>query len=176
MPDAIAITAYFNFTEANHNAWLSNLPSPANIIKAVNDRWDYKETVEEWGAEILKVGYAESIKRGAAFIKKYAPGTRLVVYEGGQHMQPWQQGIWSYNDILYDAQISPRMYDVYMKNFQLFADEGCDLFMHFSHIGYRKMQWGSWGALETASDIYSSDLKKAAPKYMAVIDANISRK
>jgi hypothetical protein len=159
VPDAIAMSAYFNYTQDDHDRWIANTPTIDQIMDAIDAGWNK---------------YANEMKLAAKTIKD--AGAKVVVYEGGQHMQPWGQGRWSYNNILYEAQISSRMYDTYMKNFQLFADVGCDLFMHFSHITVRKVQWGSWGALEKTSDIYRSDLKKVAPKYMALIDANIARK
>jgi hypothetical protein len=158
VPDAIALAGYFNYTQADHDRWLAQKPTVNQIMDAIDAGWDE---------------YANLIKSGAKLIREAR--AKMVVYEGGQHMQPWQQGEWSYNDVLYEAQVSPRMYDTYMKNFQLFADEGCDLFMHFSHVSVRKASYGSWGALEKASDIYRKDLKKTAPKYQAVIDANITR-
>jgi hypothetical protein len=158
VPDAIAIAGYFNYTQADHDRWVAKKPTINQIMDAIDAGWE---------------DYANVIRSGARLIRDAR--AKVVVYEGGQHMQPWAQGDWGYNNVLYEAQISPRMYDAYMKNFQLFADVGCELFMHFSYISVRKVRWGSWGALEKTSDIYRTDLKKVAPKYKAVIDANIAR-
>ena len=43
------------------------------------------------------------------------------------------------------AQYHPGMFDVYMKNFALHQEIGCELFMAFSSISKQGTRWGSWG-------------------------------
>lgn len=87
-------------------------------------------------------------------------------------MQPYNQSVWPYNQAVYDAQIHPKMYDLYMINFELHASLGCEMFVNFSYVSKRESQFGSWGALENLGDIYSANLKSVSPKYKAIIDAN----
>jgi hypothetical protein len=49
----------------------------------------------------------------AAWAEEY--DVDIVMYEGGQHMQPWQQKDWDYNQAVWVAQIHPKMYDLYVK-------------------------------------------------------------
>ena len=100
-----------------------------------------------------------------------------IVYEGGQHMQPYKQRNWNYNHAMYDAQIHPGMYDLYMKNFAVHTEEGvnCKLFMAFAYVSRRESKWGSWGHLERLEDINDKNLKMKAPKYKALLDINTTK-
>jgi len=98
-----------------------------------------------------------------------------VVYEGGQHMQPYLQGEWCYNQAVYDAQLSPKMYDMYMKNFRKMIEPevNCQLFMAFAYMGARQNKYGSWGHLENMAQIGNlGGYMTIAPKYQALLDAN----
>jgi len=162
--DVISPAGYFNFDEDDHNRWLNmcqnqgQLVSPQEIIDSV---WaEYDRTSGLW------------TQKQAEYARQYNVG--YVVYEGGQHMQPWNQGDWCYNTSVWDAQIHPKMYDLYMKNFQKHVDVNCQLFMAFSYVGERKSKYGSWGHLENYDQL-SQDLMTVAPKYKALLDANIER-
>lgn len=164
--DAIAVGGYFNFEEDDHLTWNAMAPSavtPAMILDSVFD--NYEETSGLWTRESAK------------YAREY--DVDFLVYEGGQHMQPYLQGEFDYNQSVWDAQIHPRMYDLYMKNFETHVEDtvNCKLFMAFSYAGARESRYGSWGHLESfeQSLLTGSALKTAAPKYAALLDANTPR-
>ena len=156
--DAMAVTAYFNFTEENHNTWNSqDEVTPQEIIDAVLEQFDS--------------GAGASTQATATYVNQY--DIDYLVYEGGQHMQPWQQGVWDYNQAVWDAQIHPGMYQLYFKNFDSLTDPevDCRLFMAFSYMGVRESRWGSWGHLENLDQV-GGDYLLIAPKYQALLDVN----
>ncbi len=157
--DAMSVGGYFNFTEEDHDLWLTQgaLVSTTQIIDAAN--------------EAIETKTGDKSRETAAFVNSY--GVDYLVYEGGQHMQPWLQGDWSYNQALWDAQIHPGMYDLYGRNFKIHTEPevDCKLFMAFSYVGSRESKYGSWGHLETLSQI-GGDYMITAPKYQALLDAN----
>lgn len=94
-----------------------------------------------------------------------------VVYEGGQHIQPeGQADNKPYAPALAQAQQHPKMYELYMRNFQLHQEVGTKLFCAFSSVGKQGQRWGSWG--HKAS--YEQPLSEA-PKMRAILDANTPR-
>ena len=104
----------------------------------------------------------------AAMAKKANVG--LVVYEGGQHIQPLAQAATPYNAALGLAQKHPVMYDLYRANLNLFAEAGCSLFCAYSSVGEQGSRFGSWGHIERYGQ-----MPAAAPKYRAILDANTAR-
>ncbi len=160
--DVLSVGGYFSFTETDHNRWLENpvLARPGLICDATYDRL-YEDSAL-WTRESAK------------FARQY--GVDYMVYEGGQHMQPFSQGVWSYNDNLFSAQIHPKMYQLYLRNFAVHTEEAvdCQLFMAYSYISARASRWGSWGHLENLAQI-GGDYASIAPKYQALLDCNTSR-
>jgi hypothetical protein len=161
--DLVSPAGYFSFEKEHHDVWNAMDPAlvtPQLVIDAVFDTYD--ETSGQWTDET------------AAFARQFGVG--FAVYEGGQHMQAYNQTEWPYNQSVYDAQIHPRMYDLYMHNFRKHAEPGvaCQLFMAFSYIGPREQRWGSWGHLES-NDQIGGDYMRIAPKYQALLDANTPR-
>ena len=161
--DVVSPGGYFNFQESDHNGWLArcgtaNPVTPAQILDAVSIDYDSNEAL--WTDETAL--YAN--QRGVGY----------VVYEGGQHMQAYMQGDWCYNQAVYDAQIHPKMYDMYMKNFRKMTEPevNCSLFMAFSYLGARESKYGSWGHLENLNQVGASNMMTIAPKYQALLDAN----
>lgn len=156
--DALAITGYFGFSEELHNQWNamnSDDVTPELILNTLYGR--YKDTL------------SSSIKTHIGYAAQY--NLDLIVYEGGQHMQPWKQRDWAYNHAVYDAQTHPKMYDMYMKVLQKYINARCTLFTAYSYVSERKSKYGSWGHLESVDQINSTDLKSIAPKYQALLDA-----
>ena len=91
----------------------------------------------------------------------------FVMYEGGQHLTPRNFGEQApYLQALWDAQIAPEMYDLYMELMTFFRDElEVTLFMNYTLTGARESSFGSWGVLE---DIYAEAPWPA--KYQAILD------
>ena len=165
MPDAISAVGYFgNISSEAHARFMQN-PSAVTADDIIN--WLFETTFDGQLFEEVR-HIAEVINNSDA---------RLIVYEGGQHTQPFEQGQHPYNQAVWDAQIHPLMFDLYMYNFQIHADLGADLFMNFSLVSDRQTQWGSWGSLEHLSDarLPLTDLRIVSPKWYAVIRANTLR-
>ncbi len=91
----------------------------------------------------------------------------MLVYEGGQHIQPEEQQELPYMPALAAAQKHPGMYDLYMQNSQLHQDIGCKLFCAYSSVSKQGTRWGSWGHAER----YRQPLSET-PKLRAILDVN----
>lgn len=157
--DAMSPTAYFNFTKEDHETWNAMAPgtvTPDMIIDAI---------------EVLWPQYEQSKIQLGNLASQY--NMDLVVYEGGQHMQPYLQGDYHYNQAVWDAQIHPRMYDLYAENFRIMTlpEVNCKMFMAFSYVSARESQYGSWGHLESLDQL-GTNYMETAPKYQALLDAN----
>lgn len=163
MPDVISPAGYFNFTEADHKRW-NAMPAasvtPEMIMDAV--AVDYPNEEKQWTMQT------------ATYARQFGVG--YAVYEGGQHMQPYLQGEYAYNPAVFAAQVHPIMYDMYMTNFTTHVDPAvnCQLFMAFSYVGQRESKYGSWGHLESLAQL-NQNLMEVAPKYQALLDANIKK-
>ena len=165
--DVVSPGGYFNFGETDHNGWLArcgtaNPVTPAEVCQGASIAYDTNERL--W------------TDKTAEYVN--ARGLGYVVYEGGQHMQPYMQGDWCYNQAVWDAQINPKMYDLYMKNFRKMTEPAvnCTLFMAFAYMGQRQSKYGSWGHLESLDQIGSvSNYMTIAPKYQALLDANTAK-
>jgi len=162
--DVVSPGGYFNFTGADHNGWLArcgttNPVTPAEVCQAASTAYDTNESA--WTDKTAEYTNAR--------------GLGYVVYEGGQHMQPYMQGDHCYNQAVWDAQIHPKMYDLYMQNFRKMIEPNvnCTLFMAFAFMGKRESKYGSWGHLENMAQIGSvSNYMTIAPKFQALLDAN----
>lgn len=163
--DALAVGGYFYFNNSDHAVWNAMNPAevtPGMILQSANDHLE--NTVTPW------------VKASAAYAKQY--GVQYLVYEGGQHMQPYNQQDWGYNHAVYSAQIDQGMYALYNKNFALHLepDVNCKLFMAFSYVGTRVSRYGSWGHIENLNQLASpGTLMNSAPKYKALLDINANR-
>jgi hypothetical protein len=161
--DIFSPTAYFNFTKDHHEEWNAMPPAQvtaAMIIDSVAARWPQVEQ--------------DKVRLGA-LASQY--GMSVGVYEGGQHMQPYLQGEFDYNQAVWDAQIHPGMYDLYMENFRIMTlpDVNTSIFMAFSYVSVRESRYGSWGHLESLDQVYATNLREIAPKYQALLDVNTPR-
>ena len=155
--DALAATAYLNFTTEDHERWNSMDPSDVTaqmVIDAASRNYDKSTAVNADKQVVLARQY----------------NIDYIIYEGGQHMQPHKQQDWGYNHAVWDAQIHPKMYDLYVKNLQKHLDIDTTLFVAFSYVSERKSKYGSWGHLEKLGQLKSNDLKSIAPKYQALVD------
>jgi hypothetical protein len=88
----------------------------------------------------------------------------FVTYEGGQQFSAQGQTV-SYQQAYYDAQVNPRIYNLYENLITEFAAMGGSLFMHYSNVSVNS-KFGSYGALQ-----YLSQPISQAPKYQALLDA-----
>lgn len=158
--DALAVGGYFYFDPNDHATWNAMDPATVTPEMILQSAANYYPTHEQIWA-----------RQSAAYANQY--GVDYLVYEGGQHMQPYNQGDWAYNQAVWDAQIHPGMYDRYMANFATHAEPevNCKLFVAYSYAGQRESNWGSWGHLESLSQLDSPEtLMSTAPKYKALLD------
>ena len=160
--DLVAPAGYFNFTEADHNLWNTQCAAvtAAQVIAAADA--NYPIETGAWTTQTAE--YANQF------------GVGYAVYEGGHHMQPYNQGEWCYNEAVYDAQIHPNMYNLYMKNFRKHVEPSvnCQIFMAFSYVSERRSRYGAFGHLESINQVggVNGNYMTIAPKYQALLDAN----
>ena len=159
--DAFSVGGYFNYDEADHTTWVAMNP---NDVTA--------EMILQSAAATMPAQENIWTRESAAYAAQFS--VDYIVYEGGQHMQPYQQTEWAYNQAVYDAQIHPGMYDLYMQNFAVHMEPEVNtrLFMAYSFMGKREQKWGSWGHLENLGQIGRPDMAAIAPKYQALLDIN----
>lgn len=169
--DAFAIGGYFSeYPATQSNFWSvddSLVPRPENILDAVYAnmfREDDPNDPYDLPTPMATRATAELV---------HARKIPLLVYEGGQHMQPLNQQDWAYNPVLWAAHIHPKMYQLYQWNFAVHVEPKvqCELFMAFNYVSDRKSRYGSWGHLENLNQI-GTNYATTAPKYRALLDAN----
>jgi hypothetical protein len=153
--DALAITGYFGPTAAHYTAWeqLGKQLTASQVLS------DLRESIDQ----------NERNTRSYAALAR-AQGLRLLVYEGGQHIQPKGQQAADYIPALTAAQRDPGMYNLYQRQLAVSKEAGCSLFMAFSSVGRRGQHWGDWGHIE----YYGQPLAEA-PKLRALLDTNYPR-
>lgn len=162
--DAVSPAGYFGYSDEDAKRWEAD---PARVTA-----FDVLQAAD--------TGFWKNSGQFTAQTAKYAKAWRVdyIVYEGGQHINPPQSRDWIFNPAIWDAQIDPKMYALYMKLFnqQASPEVDCKLFCAFSYVGIRKSKWGSWGHLENLEQLKDkSKLKAEAPKFQALIDVNIPR-
>lgn len=148
--------------------------SPAGYMAVGQDeyaRWKSrgeKLTVEEVIAD-LNLAFARDTAKWTREMAELARvfNVQLLVYEGGQHLQPEGQQELPYMPALMAAQKHQGMYDLYRQNLQLHQELGCKLFCAFFSVGKQGTRWGSWGHAEH----YGQPLNET-PKLKALLDAN----
>jgi hypothetical protein len=144
--DALAINSYFGNSIKNKVDGLASM-SIDQIYTHV------KQAVED---DISS--RAESNK---AVADKY--GVKLFTYEGGQHLVASDDATLTEKYIAVNR--DPRMKGLYARLFEIWSENGGDLFAVFSAIG-TPSKWGSWGILEG-----NDQPRSEAPKYDAVMEA-----
>jgi len=153
--DALAPGGYFGPNEDIYKRWgAKGAKLTADDVIA-----DMRLAIEE---------NAKELELNASYAKK--AGVRLVVYEGGQHIQSKGQAEHPYNPALGAVQKHPAMYELYRQHLDHYAKAGCDMFGAFSSVGRQGLRWGSWGHLE-----YYGQNPAEMPKYQAIIKANTER-
>ena len=152
--DAFTTGGYFWFGKEDHERWLEAGNVTVDQILDVAEK-----DIQTFGRRLAK--------KNAEILAKYK--VDFLVYEGGQHLQPHNQEDWPYNEVVWDSQIHPRMYDLYIQNLNLYQEMGVKNFFAYRYLGERKSKFGSWGHLETLNDL-KGDVMKNAPKYKALVD------
>jgi len=155
--DALSPGGYVGPNERIYARWETAGASltPEQVIADLNEA--FEQDSAKWTRSI------------AAIAKQYK--LRFVVYEGGQHVQPQDQREMPYMPALKAAQYNPEMYKIYIKNFALHQQLGCELFCAFGSISRQGLRWGSWGHQE-----YYGQPRSEIPKYGALLDANTPKK
>ena len=97
-------------------------------------------------------------------------GVGLVIYEGGQHIQPENQKELAYNPALAAAQKHPAMYGLYRTLLDKEVAAGASLFCAYDSIGRQGERTGSWGHLE-----HYGQPAGEMPKFRALLDADTPR-
>ena len=160
--DAVSPAGYFSFGSEDHERWNGMKPEDVRaemVIDAMANR--YPQNSGLW------------TEKTAEYARQW--NVDYVVYEGGQHAQPYQQKDWGYNRAVWEAQIHPGMYDMYMTLFRKHTEPliDCKLFCAFSYVSGRESKYGSWGHLENLEQLNDLEkIKKTAPKYSALLDVN----
>jgi hypothetical protein len=154
--DALSPTGYFGPSEPIYKKWAA----AGAALTADQVIADMRGAIQS---------EAKFVATNAAIAKK--AGVRLVVYEGGQHIQPENQQIVPYNPALAAAQTHPEIYELMRLNMDLHARAGCELFCAFNSVGKQGARYGSWGHIEH----YGEDPTRA-PKYRAILEANVARR
>lgn len=153
--DALAASGYFGPGDVVYKRWdaAGAALTPDDVIA------DMRKVIGAQRKIVAEMaGYAEKA------------GVDLIVYEGGQHIQPQDQAEKPYNHALGAAQKHVAMYDLYRENMTEYARAGCTLFCAFSSVGQQGTRWGSWGHIER----YGQGPDQM-PKYRALLDANTPR-
>ena len=153
--DALAPAGYFGPNEAVYAKW-----------DAAGARLTTDDVVSDMRPMIAEAG--KWLMLNAEMARQ--AGVRLVVYEGGQHIQPSGQAEKPYGPALRAVQKHPAMLQLYRENLKLYAKEGCDLFCAFNSVGRQGTRWGSWGHAER----YGQNPAEM-PKYKALLEANSAR-
>ena len=154
--DALSPAGYFGPNERIYARWQA-AGSALTIDQVVNDM---REAIGD---------ARKDVEFNARAAQK--AGIRLVVYEGGQHIQPEGQIDRPYNSTLKAAQHHPAMYDLYRENLDLYGRGGCDLYCAYSSVSAQGTRWGSWGHVERYGQPPID-----APKYRALLEANMERR
>jgi hypothetical protein len=150
--DAISTAAYVTLT----NAQTATFTASTTGDDVLDDAFaDLPATLADLKAvDALAVNYSVSLGRNIQF----------VTYEGGEQLSAFGQTV-AYQQALYDAQVNPRIYDLYEDLITGFAADGGALFMHYSNIS-PNTKYGSFGALQ-----YLGQPVSQAPKYQALLSA-----
>ena len=155
--DAVAPAGYFGPNEEIYKRW----EAAGAALTADQVNADMQQALDKDSAPWTR--------RIASLAKSHK--LRFITYEGGQHIQPKGQNETAYMPALKEVQFSQGLYKVYMNNFALHQEVGCDLFGAFSSISKQGTRWGSWGHQE-----FYGQSRTAIPKFGALLDVNTPRK
>ena len=156
---AIAIAPYFGYYIGD--------PSQASEVQT----WK----IDQLFKEITVGGVLKKAPKGGALPEVYNQvagygklakknNLQLIAYEGGQHLtgSSGVENNQAITDLFIKANRDPKMKTIYKQFITKWGQLGGGLFVHFNDIGPHA-KWGSWGALETISQVHS-------PKYDALVE------
>ncbi|MDD2797672.1 MAG: PKD domain-containing protein [Bacteroidales bacterium] len=154
--DLASTSFYYSLDHADvgtlANPVLSSTSTPADIITNSWNKWEREKPM---------------MKRLYNCAKLY--GKSIIGYEGGQHFVGQIGGTnYPYQEIMYDAQTCPQMYDLYSHVLEDIRNLGCSMAMNYSLAGDQRSMYGSWGALTDITMM--PPFLSSAPKYQALID------
>lgn len=155
--DAVGETGYFGPTDSDYANWAAR-GAALTADEVINDMRIVVGRQAQGGAALTVAQRAKKL------------GLRYLAYEGGQHLQPKNQGELPYNPALAAAQRHPAMYDLYLETLRTERHLDCSLFCAFNSVGAQGTRWGSWGAKSS----YDEPLDQT-PKYRALLAANLAR-
>ncbi|MEZ4909529.1 MAG: PKD domain-containing protein [Saprospiraceae bacterium] len=96
-------------------------------------------------------------------------GKEVITYEGGQHFVGNVFGIpYAYQQAMWDAQNSDKMYKMYDLVLDTIRKMGCKLATNFSLVGPQENIYGSWGIMDDIDAL--GPFHDIAPKYQVHID------
>lgn len=147
--DAFAIAPYFY-------ADLDTLRAAGNVD-------DIFDAVLDKGSRYGLPASIKQMQQQVALNREF--GVELIAYEGGQHLVDWEtkRADQHPNPLLYAANRSARMGELYSQYLKSWNEAGGKTFVHFS--APRIYSWyGSWGAKE-----FVSQARSKAPKYDALL-------
>ncbi len=155
--DAMSPAGYFGPNRKIYDRW-AEAGQSLTVEQVLTDMQEIVDTeVRSWINQLAQIASNHNL--------------RYIVYEGGQHIQPDGQKPEFNFPALREVQFSQGLYDVYMENFQLHQEAGCDLFAAFASFSPQGTQWGSWGHQE-----YLGQPREEIPKYGALLDVNTPKK
>ena len=151
--DAIAIGSYVFLTDEQRSAFDASTTADEILDAAMNN---------------LSTNTLERVEDHVALAQQHSQqlGREIdvVIYEGGQLLVPGPTNP-PYAQAMFDAQRSPRMYELYEQLLKGLDQHGVDLFNHFSHVN-KFTNNSTTAALE-----YQLQSVESAPKYQALRDA-----
>ena len=153
--DALASGGYFGAEKDEYAHWKAR-GAALNADEVIADLEFLRRDTAKWTRNLAALAQANDIG--------------YLVYEGGQHVQPEGAQELPYMPALAMAQKHLGMHELYMENFRLHGEVGCQLFCAFSSVGRQGKRFGSWGHAER----YGQPLSET-PKLRAVLEANTAR-
>jgi predicted TIM-barrel fold metal-dependent hydrolase len=155
--DMVSPTAYFGPSKDHYRKW-ATAGADLTADMVIDDMFEGLSAQRQGGNLSEVVAFGRSL------------GLPYVAYEGGQHLQPEKQADLPYNPALAEAQMHPRMADLYLELIRIHRDLGCQMLAHFSSVGRQGTRWGSWGAKASYSQPDGD-----SPKMRTLLECNMAR-
>jgi hypothetical protein len=155
--DVVSPTAYFGPSKEHYRKWAA-AGGDLTADMVIDDMFEMLREQREGSKLSEVVAFGRSL------------GLPYVAYEGGQHIQPEKQAELPYNPALAEAQMHPRMADLYLELIRIHRDLGCQMLTHFSSVSAQGTRWGSWGAKAS----YAQP-DEDSPKMRTLLACNIVR-